>query len=148
MADENQKPKKNFAAARGLDINMSTKTAASICRMIRGRAVEEALKMLEEVVQFKRVVKMNNQEAAHQHGKGVMAGKYPAKAASEFIKLAKQLRANAAVNGLEEEKCRIFCKADSASRPFKSGGRRFKRTHVLLRLEEKKAGKLKRGGKK
>jgi len=130
--------KKDYAIVRGNDLPISTKESMDICSMIRGRSTETAIKMLEEVIAFKRVVKMNKREVPHQKGKGVMAGRYPINASKEFIRLLKQLNANAIVNGLEIEKCKIFCKADFASRPYKRGGAKFKRTHVLLKLETKK----------
>jgi len=130
--------KKDYALVKGNDLPISTKESMDICSMIRGRSTEKAIKMLEEVIAFKRVVKMNKREVPHQKGKGVMAGRYPMNASREFIRMLKQLNANAIVNGLEIEKCKIFCKADFASRPYKRGGAKFKRTHVLLKLETKK----------
>ena len=130
--------KKDYAIVNGNDLPISTKESMDICSMIRGRTTETAIKMLEEVIAFKRVVKMNKREVPHQKGKGVMAGRYPMNASREFIRLLKQLNANAIVNGLEIEKCKIFCKANFASRPYKRGGAKFKRTHVLLKLETPK----------
>jgi len=136
--------KKDYALVKGNDLSISTKESMDICSMIRGKNTETAIKMLEEVIAFKRVVKMNKREVPHQKGKGVMAGRYPINATKEFLRLVKQLNANAIVNGLEIEKCKIFCKADFASRPYKRGGAKFKRTHVLLRLEKNKQKKNKK----
>jgi len=130
--------KKDYAIVNGNNLPISTKESMDVCSMIRGRSIETAIKMLEEVIAFKRVVKMNKREVPHQKGKGVMAGRYPINASKEFIRLLKQLNANAIVNGLEIEKCGIFCKANFASRPYKRGGAKFKRTHVMLKLEPKK----------
>jgi len=116
---------------------MSTKDAAQICNMIRGRSIDRAIEMIKEVLEFKRVVKMNSLEKAHRHGKGVMAGRYPINACKIFLKSLNELKANALFHELELEKCVIFCKADKASQPYKSGGRRFKRTHLLLKLIKK-----------
>jgi len=129
--------KKEFAIVNGLGLQMSMKEAADICDMIRGKTTETAIKLLEEVVAFKRVVKMNKREVPHQKGKGVMAGRYPIKSSKEFIRMLKQLNANAIVNGLELEKCGIYCKADYASRPFRRGGSRFKRANIFLKLQPK-----------
>ena len=130
--------KKDYAIVNGNDLPISTKESMDVCSMIRGRNIETAIKMLEEVIAFKRVVKMNKREVPHQKGKGVMAGRYPINASNEFIRLLKQLNANAIVNGLEIEKCKIFCKANFASRPYKRGGAKFKRTHVVIKLETPK----------
>lgn len=136
-AKEIHKPKKETAVVNGRDLRISLKQSISICRMIRGKTIECALKMLEEVVNFKRIVKMNDREIPHKHGKGVMAGRNPVKACLEFIRLLKQLRANAAANELEPEEFVVYCKANLASRPYRSGGRKAKATHITLKLERK-----------
>jgi ribosomal protein L22 len=148
MADEKQKkqekqdkPRKDTAIVNGTNLGISTKDASAICKMIRGKGTEKALDMLNEVLAYKRVVKMNKREVGHKKGKGVMAGRYPINAVREFIRLLRQLNANAVVNELPLEEYVIFCKADKASRPYRRGGTQFKRTHVLLKLEKKKEKK-------
>lgn len=131
-------PKKDSAVVHGWDLPISTKQSMDVCSMIRGMTIEKALSMLNEVLLFKRVVHMNKREMPHQHGKGVMAGRFPQNTCMEFIRLVKQLQANAIVNGLEIEKCVISCKADFASRPYRRGGTKFKRTNLLLMLKENK----------
>lgn len=135
---EIKKVKKDYALANGTDLHASPKELFAICNMIRGRKIDTAIKMVEEVLMFKRVVKMNNREVPHQHGKGVMAGRYPLKACQEALNLLKHLRANAVYNELELEKAIISCKADIASKPFKRGGARFKRAHLMIRLDKTK----------
>jgi ribosomal protein L22 len=130
--------KKDYALVIGTNLPISSKESFSVCNMIRNRNIDIAIKMVEEVLQYKRVVKMNDREVPHQHGKGIMAGRFPLLAAKEFLKLLKSLRANAIYNELELEKSVISCKADFASRPFRRGGSRFKRTNVMIRLDKKK----------
>ena len=136
--EEKKIEKKKEAIVNGLNLKISTKDSMVICSMIRGKTIEEALKMLEEVIGFKRVVKMNTREVGHKKGKGIMSGRYPIEACKEFIRLLKQLNANALVNEVETIDMRIFCKANLASRPYRSGGKQAKRTHVVLKLVEKK----------
>ena len=109
----------------------------SICDMIRGKTTEKALEMLEEVLLFRRPVKMNNREIPHKHGKGMMAGRYPMTACREFIRLIKQLNSNAIVNEFPIEEGVIFCKANQGSRPYRRGGTRGKRTNITLILMPK-----------
>jgi len=99
-------------------------------------------------VKFKRAVPMKG-EIPHRKGK-IMSGRYPIKACTHFIKLLKQLTANAMVNELELEKTRIECKANKASRPYRRFGRtKFKRSHVTLKVKvNKKKTKKKTKGKK
>jgi len=128
------KNQRNEIVVRGLSLKISTKQSIAICNMIRNRSIPKAMQMLEEVLVYRRVVKMNNREVGHKKGKGVMAGRYPQNAVKEFIRLVKQLEANANNHGFEIPKAVIWCKADQASRPYRGGGTRFKRTHVTLKL--------------
>jgi len=139
-----KKPKRDEAIVNAKDVPISTKHSIAICNFIRGKGIEEANFMLQEVVKMKKALPMKG-EIPHRKGK-IMSGRYPINAAKQFIKLLKQLNANANVNGLEIEKGKIECKANRASRPYRrSGSERFKRTHVTLRLKEK-AEKTKKQG--
>lgn len=132
--NKDKKVKKESARVNGLNLHLSLKQCMHICDMIRNRDIDTAQKMVEEVVVFKRVVEMNAREVGHRHGPGIMAGRYPITAAKEFIKLLKQLKANAMHNEVEIENCKVICRANLASKPWKSGGRRAKRCHVILDL--------------
>jgi len=130
--------KRTFVTAQGLNLHISCKEAGHICNMIRNRNIDTAIKWLEEVIVQKRVVKMNNREVPHQHGKGVMAGRFPVNSSNEFIKMLKNLRASALYHEMEIEKAKITeCYANVASKPYKRGGARAKRAHVFLKLEMK-----------
>ncbi len=135
--------KKDYALVRGTDLHVSPKELFAVCNMIRGRKIDAAMKMVNEVMVFKRVVKMNNREVPHQHGKGVMAGRFPMNACKEVLNLLKHLKANALYHEVELEKAIISCNADIASKPFKRGGARFKRAHVMIRLDKAKEDKPK-----
>lgn len=132
------KIKKNYAAAAARNLSISTKEAVDVCNMIRGRNIDKAISMVENVLLFKQVVRMNSREVPHQHGPGVMAGRFPMNTCKEFLRLLKQLRATAIYNELDLEKVVIVCNADRASQPFRRGGSRFKRTHIFTRLEKRK----------
>lgn len=141
------KKKKSYATAYGENLSISPKVGKNICDMIRGKKADTAIKMTEDVIAFKIPVRMNDREASHQHGKGVMAGAYPIKACKEFLRMLKHLKANAIYNELDLEKSRLSCKADKASLPYKRGGARFKRANVFLKLQmkEKTEGAKKEG---
>jgi ribosomal protein L22 len=138
-----EKPKKTTAIVNGKDLRISTKYSVAICKMIRAKTIEKAIDMLNQAALFKRPIMTNKMNVGHKPGKGIMAGKYPINTIKEFIRLLKQLQANAIANELELEKYVIFCKANQASRPYRRRGMRFKRTNLFLKLELKK-----RGGKK
>lgn len=128
------KTKKDYAIVNGYDLHLSPKHAFAICNMVRNRNIDTALKMVEEVTTFRRAVMMNDRQVGHQHGKGMMAGGYPINACKEFLRLLKQLKANALHHELEIEKYILFCVPNRASEPWKSGGRKTKRCQVMLKL--------------
>ncbi len=139
-----KKAKKTEAVVHGKDLPLSKKHCIAICDMIRGKRIEKAILMLEEVIKMKKAVPMKG-EIPHRKGK-IMSGRYPINATKSFIKLLRQLSANATNNEMEIENGIIECKADRAARPYKRfGSMRFKRTHLTLRLviKDKKKSKLK-----
>lgn len=127
------KSKKTEAVVNISGLPVSTKHSIAICNFIRGKNIDYSIGILEDVQKFKKAVPMKG-EIPHRKGK-IMSGRYPIKAAGEFIKILKSLRSNAIVNELELEKYVIFCKSNVASRPYKKFGRaRFKRTNVQIKL--------------
>ena len=124
--------KKTGAVVNGRDLPVSLKHAVAICNMIRGKEIDSAVKMLDEVEKMKRAVPMRGEIP---HRRGMMSGRYPVKGAKVYLTLLKSLKANAIANDLELEKFRIFCMPNNASRPYRRFGTgRFKRTHVVLKL--------------
>jgi len=130
------------AVVNGKDLRISTKHAVAVCDFIRGKDVDVAIKELEEVENMKRAIPMKGEIP---HRKGMMSGRYPVKAVSNFIKLLKSVRANALYHDLELEKLKIYAMANVASRPQKRGGARFKRSHVQIKLVPR--AKVKKGKK-
>jgi len=133
-----QEPKKRaYACLNGNNLSISTKEGLHICDMIRYKKVDDAIKMTEQVTKLRRAVPMHNREVGHK--KGMMGGRYPVNAAKEFVKMLKNLRANAIYHGLEIENCIISeCKTNMAARPYKRGGTKAKRSHVFMKLEPNK----------
>jgi ribosomal protein L22 len=124
---------KTQAIVNGKDLPISIKQTVAISNMIRRKNIDKAIKMLEEVLKFKKPVPMKG-EIPHRKGK-IMSGRYPIKACKVFIMLLKSLRSNAIVNDLELEKYELFCMPNVAFRPYKRFGQgRFKRSHVQIKL--------------
>jgi len=135
------------AVVNGRDLPISKKHCMMICDFIRGKRIEEALPLMEKVIKMKIAVPMKG-EIPHRKGR-IMSGRYPVKAAGHFIKMLKQLSANAENKEMDIDNGRIECKADRASRPYKRfGSMRFKRTHVTLKLVIKNKNKNKSRRKK
>ena len=143
---ENKKQivKKDDASVNGISLPISTKDSVAICKFVKGKTIERALVDLELVSKFKKAIPMKG-EIPHRKGKGIMAGRYMTKPVGFFIKLLKSLQTNANVNGIEEA---VIVEAipNRASRPYGRGGMKRKRTHIHMKVVEKK--KLKMGKKK
>lgn len=128
--------KKDEATANGFSLPMSKRHGMYICTFIKHKSVDQALKELNEVIAYKRPVPMKG-EIPHRSHPGVMSGRYPIKAAKQFVTMLKALRGNIIVNGMDLDKTRIsWANANWASRPQRKGGMRFKRTHVVLKARE------------
>jgi len=145
----NEKEKK--VIAKGSNFPISTKHAVAICRFIKGKKPIEAILLLEDVQKKKIAIPMKG-EIPHRHNmpKGQPEGRYPIKAAKYFVKLLKNLNANASVKGIINEDLKIkTAKADKASRPTRGtriayGRKKAKRTHVTLEAVEIENKKMKK----
>ena len=132
-----EKLKKTEAIIRGKSLAMSTKKSVAVCKFIKGKRIQKALSDLEQVLVHKKVVPMKG-EIPHKKGKKISSGGYPKKVVEHFIKLLKSLQANVDVNGVEDPII-IEAMANLASRPYGKFGRvRKKRTHVKIKVKEKK----------
>ncbi len=139
---EKTKPKikRHDAVVNGISLPISTKDSVAICRFIKRKTIDKAISDLEEVQNFKKAIPMTG-EIPHRKGKGMMSGRYMTKPVGFFIKMLKNLQANANVNGLEEPVI-VEAVPNRASRPYgRFGSVKRKRTHVRIKVMEK--GKLK-----
>jgi ribosomal protein L22 len=136
--------KKDEASVNGISLPISTKDSVAICKFIRGKPIEKAIADLELVSKFKKAIPMKG-EIPHRKGKGIMAGRYMTKPVGYFIKMLKNLQANANVNGIEEAII-VEVIPNRASRPYGRFGRiKRKRTHIHIKVAEK--NKLKQNKK-
>jgi large subunit ribosomal protein L22 len=96
------------AAVREKDV--SPKHAREIAKMIKGLSIEKARDNLQEVVSLKRAVPFRRykNEVGHRSDTGVMSGRYPQKAAKEFIRLLDNLEANAEYKGMDLDRLKII----------------------------------------
>jgi ribosomal protein L22 len=131
---EPKKPKKTEAVVRVDNLPISTKKALAICKFIKNKTISQAIRDLEKVSSLRKAVPVKG-EYAHRRGK-IMAGKYPQRAAKNFIALLKSLVANA--SDLQEPVI-YEAIANIGSRPYGRFGQvRKKRTHVFIKALEKK----------
>jgi ribosomal protein L22 len=129
--EEKKKKRKATAVVNALDIPISTKQSAAICRFIRGKKIQDAISDLEQVIALKKSVPMKG-EIPHRKGKGIASGRFPKKAAERFIKILRSVSANAVNNDIENPVI-IKSVANIGSRPWgKFGQVRRKRTHIII----------------
>ena len=93
--------------AIGKEMQISPKFSREICRMLRGKPVNDALKMLEEVVELKRPVPIRRYNIGVAHKQGVGPGRYPVKAAKAIHKVIESAKSNAEYKGLDADNMRV-----------------------------------------
>ena len=89
------------AKARAKDQQVSPKFAREVVGMIRGRKVEEAAVMLEEVIAKKRAVPLKRYNKRVSHKAGIGPGRYPVKAAKAILSIIESASSNAEYKGLD-----------------------------------------------
>lgn len=89
------------------DVPISPKKSYELCNALRGRMAEDAIKLLDDIIELKRPIKFRRYTTAVGHKRGIGAGRYPTKPARYFKKLIEEVQSNADQQGLDEESMRI-----------------------------------------
>ncbi len=140
---ERPKIKKTETVVNSYNLPISTKYSVAICKFIKNKKIQDAIKDLEQVLVKKKAIPMKG-EIPHRKGKRMMSGRFPKKATEYFIKTLKNLSSNVSMNDLENP---IITEAvaNIGSRPYGRFGRiRRKRTHIKIKAKEKKKTKWKK----
>ncbi len=89
---------------------ISHKHAREIAVHIKGMSIEKARDYLTSVVHKERAVPFRRfkEQVGHRSDPGVMSGRYPQKAATEFIKLIDNLESNAEYKGMDLDRLKII----------------------------------------
>ncbi len=127
----------------GKDLPISTKESIEICNFIRRRTLEDSKKILEGVIDEKRVIpyKRFNMDRAEKEGK-IGPARYPKKASLRTLKVLESAEANA--KNLHLDVKNLYMRSiivNKASTSWPNGRQRrtkTKRTHVNVILIEKK----------
>ena len=146
MATKNLPSMEHIATAKVLNAPISTKQSAEISNALRFHSTLFAKKYLEEVVGLGRAVPFVRSTKDMGHKAGMSSGRFPQKAAREFLRLVKSVEANAQAKGLNAGSLKIIkLVANKASIPRSAGrqGRGTKRTHLEIQVQEGKAGSKK-----
>ncbi|MBI2103009.1 50S ribosomal protein L22 [Candidatus Woesearchaeota archaeon] len=128
------------ASAKSLNIPVSTKHSIEIAKAIRYKTTSYAKQLLADVVALKRPIEFRTFKNNIGHKPGMAAGRFPEKAARQFLKLVHAVEANAQFKGLNVDDLKIVkMTANLASIP--SGGGRLrhktKRTHLEIVVKER-----------
>jgi ribosomal protein L22 len=141
-------PKKDEAVANINDVRASQKHCMYICAAIKGKKIDDAIKLLQQVVKLKAIIKFKG-EIPHRHGQRMMSGRYPVDASKLMINALKGLRGNVIVNQMDLDKTVITTAfATQAHRPARARGIKAKRCHVYLIAKEITAKKENKEAKK
>ncbi len=100
--------KEHMARAMLVSVPIPLKSAVMIGRTIRGKNLQTAKNILEQVILKKTPIKFTkfNQEQAHR--KAIGPGKFPVKTARYMLKLLKEVEANAQLAGLDTSSLKVF----------------------------------------
>ena len=129
------------AKAVAISAPVSRKQAIEVCNALRGKPLNDAMALLEDVIAMKRAIPFRrfNRDTAHRKGKA--AGKYPVKTSSHILDLLKSVSSNAQEKGLTTADLVVsHISAKGASRPWHAGRharRRTKRTHIEVVVEQR-----------
>lgn len=143
MKINNNAKAEHCASAKALSIPISTKHGVEISNYLRYKNTSFAKDFLQNVIELKKPVPFKRFKRDVGHKAGMAAGRYPQKAAKEFLHLVESVEANAQAKGLNLSNLKIVkVLANKASIPFTGGRRRVgtKRTHLELVVQES-AGK-------
>ncbi len=131
--------KGHLAKAKSLDVTMSFKHSVEISKAIRYKSTAAARKILENVVTLRRAIPFKTYKQNVAHKRTMAAGRYPEKAARQFLKLIHSVEANAQAQGLNTARLKITkLMANLASIPFTGGRFRHatKRTNLEIEVSE------------
>ncbi len=117
----------NISRAKANELGCSPKHAIEIAHLIRNMMADDAVAYLEQVIDLKRAVPFRRfaRNIAHKkslNGKtfGTAAGRYPVKAAKEYIRLIRSAQKNTEYAGGAPEKMVIVHAAANKGRCIKT----------------------------
>ncbi len=141
--------KEHLATAKSLDLHISSKHSVEICNSLRYKTTAYAKKFLQEVTELKAAVPYRRHVRNVGHKAGMSTGRFPEKAARQFLKLINSVEANAQFKGLNTSELKITkILANRASLPMGGGRHRYKTKRTHLEVEVKELSPKKEGKKK
>ena len=139
MAKKQTQGNEHTACASMKNLPISTKHSVEISNSLRYKSVKYAKAFLEEVSELERAVPFGRFNKDTGHKKGMGPGRFPQKAAKEFLKLLKSVESNAQDRGLDSSNLKIIkLVPNKAAIPMGGGRHRYgtKRTHLEVEVKE------------
>jgi len=130
------------AVVRGRALPISPKMSVALCKEIKGKNLQKAKKILEEVIALKKPLpfKRFNQDLAHKPG--MAAARYPVKSSQYILGLLHSLEKNAENKGLDTQNLKITSAlANIAQKRWHTGRQRrtkIKSAHLEIKVIEQK----------
>ena len=132
----------NMARAVGISLPISLKQSVEICNFIENKNVNDAKKILQNVIGKKIAIPFKRYNWDLGHKKKIGPARYPEKASKELIKLIESVEANAQFKGLNTSNLMIaHISAHKSNKSWHYGRqsrRKMKRTNIEIIVEEKK----------
>ena len=148
---ENNVKNENIAKASSLNLAISTKDCIEISNFLRYKPLSFAKAYLEEVIELKKAIPLKRFIRDVGHKKGMSSGRYPVKAAKQFLVLLNSVEANAQFKGLNTSGLKITKLISNKASIPSTGGRSRTGTkrsslevevkEVVAKKEDKKAKK-------
>ncbi len=140
--------KERTAKAVGKSLSISYKHSKEVCDFIRGKKAVTAVKMLNDVMALKRAVPYKRFKRDLAHKTKIGPGRYPVKTARNVLEVLESAISNAEYKGLNTDELIVshIC-SHKASTPYRYGrhrGRKMKRSHVEIVLEQPEGTKPKK----
>ncbi|OYT32157.1 MAG: 50S ribosomal protein L22 [Thermofilum sp. ex4484_79] len=89
------------AIASGRDLRISYKAAVEVLKEIRGKKLDKAKRILEDIIEMRRAVPYRRFYGKVGHRRGMGPGRYPVKAAKAILSVLENAEANAEFKGLD-----------------------------------------------
>ena len=126
--------------AIGKELHISKKHAHEISSAIKGMKVDTARGFLEGVTELKQAVPYKRYTCNVPHRRGMCTGRYPQKAAKEFLKVLLNAENNAKYKGLDSENLKITHVVTKTGHTFRGSmpraqGRATPKNHETVSVE-------------
>ena len=89
------------AIASGRDLRISYKATVEVLKEIRGKKIDEAKQILEDIIEMRRAVPFRKYYGKVGHRRGIGTGRYPVKVAKAVLSVLENAEANAEFKGLD-----------------------------------------------